>query len=96
MRGKAGEKDGARDMTRLEPLVRFFSFFFDYTNTYIHLEVQLRDPNNGVPVFYIYMHPSTRPHHHTNSVREKAQTMRLASFGPYVSFFLYIRLFSIC
>ena len=91
-----GKRWGSRRDSSRAPGTLFFFFFFDYTNTYIHLEVQLRDPNNGVPVFYIYTHPSTRPHHHTNSVREKAQTMRLASFGPYVSFYIYICLFSIC
>ena len=32
----------------------------------------------------------------TNSLQEKAQTTRYALFGPYVSFFLYIRFFFLC
>ena len=92
MGGKAGEKDGAQDVTHLEPLVRFFSFFFDYTNTYIHLEVHLRDPNNGytvvwAPVFYIYMHPSTQPRQHSHVTTPTAYGKSLTLFGPYVSFF---------
>ena len=62
-----GKRWGSRHDSSQAPGTLFFFFFFDYTNTYIHLEVQLQDPNNGVPVFYIYTHPSTRPHHHTNT-----------------------------
>ena len=93
---RQGKRMGLETRLVSSPWYTFFLFFFDYTNTYIHLEVQLRDP-----IFYIYMHPSTRPRQHghiihTNSLREKAQTMQDASFGPYVSFFFYIRLFFIC
>ena len=89
---RQGKKMGLETRLVSSPWYVFFIFF---------LEVRLQDPNNGVtviwaPVFYIYTHPSTWPRHHTNSLREKAQTTRYTSFGLYVSFFLYIHLFSIC
>ena len=42
----------------------FLFFFLDYTNTYLHLEVRLRDPNNGYTVDWA---PVSLPHTTTNS-----------------------------
>ena len=42
---RQGEKDGARNATRLEPLVRFFFLFFsDYTYSSLHLYLGLPLP----------------------------------------------------
>ena len=84
MGGKAGEKDGARDATRLEPLVCFFSFFLDYTNTYLHLEVRLRDPNNGVTVVWalVSLPHTTTPSTAAAAVTDYCRHLRTTRKGP--------------
>ena len=65
---RQGDGDGARDATRLEPLVRFFLFF--WTTTYRSFFLQLGQPDNN------YYHHLWRPQR-----RYRAQTTRYASFG---------------
>ena len=62
----------------------FLFFFLDYTNTYLHLEVRLRDPNNGVTVVWA---PVSLPHTTTPSTAAAAVTdycchLRTTRKGP--------------
>ena len=73
----AGGRDRARDMTRLEPLVCFFSFLLDYTDSKLYLDLPLR----------LWVLPSSRNHEKGPKRRETRH------LGPRWVFFIYIRVF---
>ena len=60
---KGREKEwGLRCDLSEAPGTLFFLFFFDYTNTYIHLEVRLRDPGPGILYLHAPFNTATSPH----------------------------------
>ena len=62
---RQGEGMGLETWLVSSPWYLFFIFFLGHTNTfYLHLEVRLRDPNNGVTVVWVLgleMHPHLKP-----------------------------------
>ena len=72
---RQGKRMGLETRLVSSPWCAFFLFFLDYTNTYLHSEVRLRDPNNGVTIVWspgiFFTH--TLQHGHDNTAMSPHQ-----------------------